>query len=149
MIRISDEERKQNIKELEEDIKNYPIIPFFKFEKNAKESVSVGNEDFIADVKHWLGEVSNYSANYRQIEPWDRATLGFCIEGHTIKDIFETINALVNNHKTEDFIYFQCISPEMPSEHNNYVSSSLEQLELLKKELKKPGNVIKGEFYDW
>jgi len=147
LIRISEEERREMLKELKEIVKEKPIIPYFKDEGEAVQSLLLGNKDFIAMTKYWRGRFCRISGVYRKIEPWGRATVGFHVRAPSVYDVIDTVNALIEDNKKEELIYFRCDSPDMPTPRTCYVEIGMKVLKETEQDLQR-GNVIRREFYD-
>lgn len=135
---IEIKDRMVEIGDIREDIKEYPIIPCLKDDRNLRDFLSLGNMDFIADVEYWQGGPGEVMGFYRRIAPWGIGEIGYQVRSRSIAGLVNTINAIIKDHRGQViFIYFRCRSPEMPRPLISYVDTALDILDEYERQVRR------------
>jgi len=113
---LSPDEARRYELELVEMVKVYPSIPYIKKADEARELLRHGRIDFIVATEYWDHKVSTPPpfTIIRRATAWGRAEIGFIIRGRSIEELIDAIGYVITSNPQFDFIYFRCLSPDIP-----------------------------------
>jgi len=140
-IKLTEDERMRRldeIEDIEENIKEFPIIPCLKYDTTLRDFLELGNEDFIADVRYWHGSPGIQEGIFFEIEPWGIAEIGYRVRARSIAGLVNTINYIIDMHRGQvEYIYFKCSSLEMPRPLFCYVEAQLADFDEYRRQVKR------------
>lgn len=145
-IKILEEERTDKLSRLEK-AKEFPNVPCFKNEADARDYVMQGNTDFIAPPEYWAAQTSPVKRGIiRATTDWSVSDEGYVIIASTVEACFQSVNHLLNQANAP-LVYFRLRCPGIPRPKTSSVDEALQWMDELKMEYS-GDNYIDEEYYD-